>query len=79
VMTALRELPARAAAGKLVLTADAQGQGLESGGPVLEALETNPALKKLGALKNQLVEKVRSEPAGASQLVQSWLREGGVE
>ena len=79
VMTALREMPARAAASKLVLPGDPKGQPLEGGGPVLEALETNPALKKLGALKNQLVEKVRSEPAGASQLVQSWLREGGVE
>jgi len=76
VITALRELPARAA-GKLLPSAEAKGQ------PIMEAArgtpETDSARKKLGALKDQLVERVRSEPAGASRVVQNWLREGGVE
>ncbi len=42
-------------------------------------IDTDPALKKLAVLKNHLVEKVKTEPAGASQLVQNWLHEGGVE
>ena len=41
--------------------------------------ENNPAMKKLSVLKSHLVDKVKAEPAGASQLVQNWLREGGVE
>jgi hypothetical protein len=32
--------------------------------------------KRAAALKQQLVEKVRSEPAVASRLVQGWIREG---
>ncbi len=28
-------------------------------------------------MRKQFVEKVKSEPASASQLVQAWLREGG--
>jgi len=84
VLTALRELPARASGGKLVARAELTGQiatgedamAMES---LLGSTAANPAMKKLTTLKNQLVEKVKSEPAGASQLVQGWLREGGVE
>jgi len=84
MMTALRELPLGSATGKLILgnNSKAQVSGPDSGEPV-DALragtESNPALKKLSALKDHLVEKVKSEPAGASQLVQTWLRDGGVE
>ena len=42
-------------------------------------LEGDASLKKLAILKNHLVEKVKTEPAGASRLVQNWLREGSVE
>ncbi len=45
----------------------------------LAGLEGDPSLKKLTLLKNHLVEKVKTEPVGASRLVQNWLREGGVE
>ncbi len=84
VITALRELPLASATGKLLLgnNSNAQVGGLDSGEQVdalLAAGEGNPALKKLSVLKDHLVEKVKSEPAGASQLVQSWLRDGGVE
>jgi flagellar biosynthesis/type III secretory pathway M-ring protein FliF/YscJ len=86
VLTALRELPARPAT-RLLATGEVQAAGLSGGrreGSLPEVLgvaetEDNPALKKLSVLKNHLVEKVKTEPAGASQLVQNWLREGGVE
>lgn len=83
VMTALRELPLRPA-NKLIASGEVTGQtaalhGREAAETLIVEPESNPALKRLSALKDHLVEKVRSEPAGASQLVQSWLREGGVE
>ncbi len=86
VLTALRELPAPPAT-RLIGAGEMQASGL-SGGRNSESLpdilgvsdaEDNAALKKLSVLKNHLVEKVKTEPAGASQLVQNWLREGGVE
>jgi flagellar biosynthesis/type III secretory pathway M-ring protein FliF/YscJ len=85
LLTAFRELPARAAAGRH-LAEEAKAGKLT--GPKAESLEDilgvasiddDPSLKKLAALKSHLVEKVKTEPAGASQLVQNWLHEGGVE
>ena len=35
--------------------------------------------RRAGALKRQLSEKVKSEPAAASRLVQSWIREDHAE
>jgi flagellar M-ring protein FliF len=85
LLTAFRELPVRAS-GRL------SGGEVRAPEPALPAksssledilgvadVENNPALKKLAVLKSHLVEKVKTEPAGASQLVQNWLREGGVE
>ncbi len=87
VLTALRALPARpAAATKLisggeVQTPEVAGRKADSLDGILAAgnADDSAALKKLSLLKNQLVNKVKAEPAGASQLVQNWLREGGVE
>ena len=85
LMTTLRALPAWAgSSGKLLSGAGVQAPGGAKPDSLQDILaiqegEDNPALKKLSTLKNQLVERVKSEPAGASQLVQSWLREGGVE
>jgi flagellar M-ring protein FliF len=87
ILTALRALPSRPAARMLSggevqaageLAAQRKPDSLDN---ILDASaqEDNPALKKLSLLKNQLVDKVKAEPAGASQLVQNWLREGGVE
>ncbi len=87
LLTALRELPLRPLGKKQIA---AEGP---SGGAVaatvsasslpevldLAGLESDPSLKKLTLLKNHLVEKVKTEPAGASRLIQNWLREGGVE
>ncbi|MFZ0314402.1 MAG: flagellar basal-body MS-ring/collar protein FliF [Candidatus Korobacteraceae bacterium] len=85
VLTALRELPAapatRLMAGEVQAPGLSAGRKAESLHDILGVAETedNPALKKLAVLKSHLVEKVKTEPAGASQLVQNWLREGGVE
>lgn len=85
VITALKELPLRrvpqlggAGIQSDPLTAGNKADSVENilG---LPDIENNPAFKKLAVLKNHLVDKVKAEPAGASQLVQSWLREGGVE
>jgi flagellar M-ring protein FliF len=86
MLTAFRELPSRSAASRL-LAGEAKPGELVAG-PKNDKLEdilgvanidADPALKKLAVLKNHLVEKVKTEPAGASQLVQNWLHEGGVE
>jgi flagellar M-ring protein FliF len=88
VLTALRALPARPAVpGRMISGGEVQTPGLASAGQPdsLDGVlapgnaEDYAALKKLSLLKNQLVSKVKAEPAGASQLVQNWLREGGVE
>ena len=84
-MTMLRELPARLANRNAIsetasakVAAAPQPEALEE---MLGAagLEGDASLKKLAVLKNHLVEKVKTEPAGASRLVQNWLREGSVE
>ena len=84
-MTMLRELPARIANRNAIsetvsakVAAAPQPEALEE---MLGAagMEGDASLKKLAILKNHLVEKVKTEPAGASRLVQNWLREGSVE
>jgi flagellar M-ring protein FliF len=84
-MTLLRELPARIA-NKSAISETASAQVAAAPRPeALEemlgaaGLEGDASLKKLAILKNHLVEKVKTEPAGASRLVQNWLREGSVE
>ncbi len=83
VITTLKELPAR-----LKKQAALGEQGNDSipasAGSLQDVLgqaaaANDPSLKKLSALKTHLAEKVKAEPAGASRLVQNWLREGGVE
>ncbi len=87
VLTALRALPARPST-KLISAGEVQAAGELAGQRPTQSLdnildvsdqENNPAMKKLSVLKSHLVDKVKAEPAGASQLVQNWLREGGVE
>lgn len=80
LLATLRELP-RQIAGKSGGTPStgesAEEESLQEllGGTADE----DPGLKKLSALKKHLVEKVKTEPAGATRLIQSWLREGGVD
>ena len=75
VLSALRELPARMARGTKEL-------GAVSGAAAI-AGEIEPAgaeqSRRAATLKRQLSEKVKTEPAVASRLVQSWIREGGKE
>ena len=83
IITALKELPLRRSTALLpaALTEPAPTAQSDHAENLLSAseLQNNPGLKKLAALKKHLVDKVKTEPAGASQLVQGWLREGGVE
>jgi flagellar M-ring protein FliF len=75
VLTALRELPARMARGPKELGA--------TPGAAAVAVEVEPPgseqARRATSLKRQLSEKVKTEPAVASRLVQSWIREGGKE
>jgi len=82
LLTALHELPSRVI--NRPATAGAPSAAAAISGGETGALDDAPSgednsLKKLALLKNHLVEKVKQEPAGASQLIQNWLREGGVE
>lgn len=83
-MTMLRELPMRIA-NKNTITETVSAKGAAPQPEALEemlgaaALDGDGSLKKLAVLKNHLVEKVKTEPAGASRLVQNWLREGSAE
>jgi flagellar M-ring protein FliF len=45
----------------------------------IERPEAPPELKKVGSLAKQLNEKVKAEPAASTRLVQTWIRDGGVE
>ena len=85
LMTVLRELPLRPASRHAIaepasaqVTSAPQPESLEE---ILGAasLDGDGSLKKLAVLKNHLVEKVKTEPASASRLVQNWLREGSSE
>jgi flagellar M-ring protein FliF len=75
VLTALRELPTRMARSNKEIGAAA--------GPAAVAVEMEPPgveqARRATALKRQLSEKVKTEPAVASRLVQSWIRDGGKE
>jgi flagellar M-ring protein FliF len=75
VLTALRELPGRVAHGTKEL-------GATSGAAAI-AGETEPAgteqSRRAATLKRQLSDKVKTEPAVATRLVQSWIREESKE
>src|SRR5271166_3416964 len=85
LMTVLRELPARVAGRHAIAEAGSVQSGSASQPESLEeilgaaSLDGDGSLKKLAVLKNHLVEKVKTEPASASRLVQNWLREGSSE
>lgn len=70
ILTAFRELPARLQHAK---------EGPKPLKPVSEIEIEAPQGAEQGqlaaALKRQLVEKVKTEPGGASRLIQSWIRE----
>ena len=42
-----------------------------------ELMETSSEVMRTVVLKRHLVDKIKKEPAGATRLVQSWVRQGG--
>jgi len=71
MITAFRELPGRVARKAAFPDVGATEKLLQQ--PELEAA---PEGQKVFGLKKQLAEKVKAEPASATKLVQSWIREG---
>ncbi|HXY13103.1 MAG TPA: flagellar basal-body MS-ring/collar protein FliF [Terriglobales bacterium] len=73
LLTTFRELPSHLAAHNAQIT---KAAGTELGpGQDLAALPAEQ--QRAIVLKKQLTDKVKGEPAAASQLIQAWLREGG--
>jgi flagellar M-ring protein FliF len=70
LIATFRELPARVAAQDSKLGAPSSA---ELAGRDLSALSPD---QRSAALKKQLVDKVKSEPAATGKLVQAWLNEG---
>jgi flagellar M-ring protein FliF len=77
IVTAFRELPTRAAATAKELSEAAKGAGTGLTGFDLELPAGSEGAQRARALKNELAKKVKSEPAAASRLVQTWIREEG--
>jgi len=73
VLAAFRELPKRVAQPAKEL---AEGAVAAASGVEIELPAGSAGAKRASALKKQLAEKVKSEPAAASRLVQTWIREG---
>jgi flagellar M-ring protein FliF len=71
VMTTLRELPARINA-KQAQAAGAAAAELAAG----QEAALSPEQLRATALKKQLVDKVKTEPAATGKLIQAWLNEG---
>jgi flagellar M-ring protein FliF len=73
-LLAFREVPSRLATAAKKSTAATVSAPIENVTP--ELLADTPEAKQTLALKRHVMDKVKSEPASASRLVQSWLREG---
>jgi flagellar M-ring protein FliF len=71
---AFRNLPARLASGRESSEASLSGGASSAGEFALPAAPD--AARRASALKHQLTERVKAEPAVASRLVQNWIREG---
>ena len=70
ILTTFRELPAKWTRPAKALA----GDGISAEIELPEGAEQG---RRANALKKQLGEKVKAEPATASRLVQTWMREGG--
>jgi flagellar M-ring protein FliF len=76
IVTALRELPARALRSGKELGRTGTAAAVAAASTVeIEAPVGSEQEQRAAALKRQLAEKVKAEPAAASRLVQSWIRE----
>ncbi len=74
IVTAFRELPAHLHVTKLPAKSAAEA-ALASSTIEMEAPPGSEQAQRATALKKQLADKVKSEPAAASRLVQGWMRE----
>jgi flagellar M-ring protein FliF len=72
LITTFRELPARMASGKT------PGSGVAGAelAPGRDGTSLSEDQQRATALKKQLVEKTKTEPAATAKLVQAWLNEG---
>lgn len=71
LVTAFRELPLRIGASK-----GAERAALPAAGSLIaDELEPGSDSQRLSGLKKQLAEKVKSEPASTSRLIQGWMHE----
>ena len=82
LLATFRELPKRLVAS--AATKEIGGVAVPSSAELESILgkpvgEGDAAFKKISVLKKHLVEKVHSEPAGATRLIQNWMHEGGVD
>ena len=75
VLATLRELPARVARSAKELNKVPAAAAVTSAVEI-ELPPGSEQARRATALKRQLAEKVQNEPAAASRLVQSWIREG---
>jgi flagellar biosynthesis/type III secretory pathway M-ring protein FliF/YscJ len=59
-----------------VMAADARAGSAAADAASITLPEAPLEAKQLGALKKQIVEKVKAEPLPTTRLVQTWIREG---
>jgi flagellar M-ring protein FliF len=74
-LTTLRELPARVAHKPKELSKASTAAAVATAGVEVELPPGTEQARRATTLKKQLAEKVRTEPAAASRLVQTWIRE----
>ena len=75
VVSAWRELPARVAEKTRQLGKAASAAAITTAGVEIELPPGTEQARRATTLKKQLADKVRTEPAAASRLVQTWIRE----
>lgn len=75
IVIAFKELPGRVG-GAVKELARTSGAGSDAAIEI-ELPGGSEQARRASALKRQLTDRVKSEPAAASRLVQSWIREGG--
>jgi flagellar M-ring protein FliF len=79
LLAAFRELPKRAANSAKEVAQPSGAALAAASGVEIELPAGSEGAKRASSLKRQLAEKVKSEPAAASRLVQSWIREGSAQ
>ena len=75
VVATWRELPARVADKTKQLGKAASAAAISTAGVEIELPPGTEQARRATTLKKQLADKVKTEPAGASRLVQTWIRE----